>query len=106
MSYRRAAQYTWRAFLTFLMIGIPGILIQLIASWLVGSWSWFDGDNRPSSTQMGWAAVARGIAGFWLQFAIIFVIFKHVPEAIAEVQENRAASRSNSSPEVTPNLEQ
>lgn len=106
MSYRRAAQYTWKAFLTFMMIGIPGILIQMIASWAVGSWTYGDGDGRPSATMMGWAAMARGIAGLWVQFAVIFVVFKYAPSAIVEVLENRETARAQQSSEVATNLEQ
>jgi hypothetical protein len=100
MSFRRAAQYTWKAFLTFLMIGIPGILLQNIASWLIGSWSYVDSDNRPNVSMMGWMAMANGFAGLWVQFSVIFVIFKYVPSAIAEVQENRAVARAGLSPET------
>jgi hypothetical protein len=104
MSFRRAAQYTWKAFLTFLMIGIPGILLQNIASWLIGSWSYVDSDNRPNVSMMGWMAVATSLAGLWVQFAVIFVIFKYVPSAIAEVQENRAADHARLSSEAVPEL--
>jgi hypothetical protein len=88
------------------MIGIPGILIQVVGAWLVGNWSYVGGDDRPNSAAMGWVAAARSLAGLWVQFAVIFVIFKYVPSAIAEVQENREAARASQSPEVGSGLEQ
>ncbi len=106
MSFRRTASYTWRAFLTFLMIGIPGIVIQNVASWLVGSWVYDGGDGRPDASLMGWVSVARGISGLWVQFAVIFVIFKYAPSAILEVQESRARALVHESSELTPDLEQ
>lgn len=106
MSFRRAAHYTWKAFLTFLMIGIPGILIQAIASWAVGNWAWEQRDNRADAAIMGWVGMADSLAGLWVQFAVIFVVFKYAPTAIAEVQENREAARAQQSSEVATNLEQ
>ena len=106
MSFRRAAQYTWKAFLTFLMIGIPGILIQMIAAWAVGNWTYVDNDNRPNTSMLAWVSVARSLAGLWVQFAVIFVVFKYAPTAIVEVLENREIARAQQSSEVATNLEQ
>jgi hypothetical protein len=106
MTFRRAAQYTWKAFLTFLMIGVPGILIQVIASWAMGSWAWAQGGNRPDPAMMGGVAMVSHLAGLWVQFAVIFVVFKYAPSAIAEVLENREAARAEQSSEVATNLEQ
>ncbi|MGY8879939.1 MAG: hypothetical protein ACKVKV_04635 [Dehalococcoidia bacterium] len=81
MSFRLDDHYTWKAFLTFLMIGIPGILIQMIATWFVGSWSWGQEDNRPDAVMMGWVSMVRGLAGLWVQFAVISSLSSSTPRA-------------------------
>ncbi|NQW20991.1 MAG: hypothetical protein HQ477_09800 [Chloroflexi bacterium] len=106
MSYRRAAQYTWKAFLTFLMIGIPGILIQMGSSWFLSSQAWRNADGDPNYSLMGAISAAQVVTGLWVQFAVIFVIFKYAPSAIVEVLENREIARARQSSEVATNLEQ
>jgi len=106
MSFSRAASYTWRAFLTFLVIGIPGIVVQSITSYLLTTWRYGGGEDRIDTSKMGIASSLEGLSGLWIQFAVIFVIFKYAPSAIVEVQENRQAARMASASEASPNLEQ
>jgi len=89
MTFRRAAQYTWKAFLTFLMIGVPGILIQVIASWAMGSWAWAQGDNRPDPAMMG--GVARGCDGE-SSCGLMGAVRSHIRSLQVRPERNRRSS--------------
>ena len=106
MTWKRAAHYTRNAFLTFLVVAVPGIVVQSVAIWLLSAWrSTFD--NWPDSPALiGMLSVANGLAGLWVQFAILFAIFKYLPAAIAEVQEEREAKRVDEAARTAKNLEQ
>jgi hypothetical protein len=106
MTWRRAAHYTRNAFLTFLVVAIPGIIIQSMAIWLLSVWR-STVDNWPDNPALiGMVSVANGLAGLWVQFAILFVVFKYLPVAILEVQENREAKRVDEAARTAKTLKQ
>ena len=93
MTWKRAAYYTRKAILTFLVVSIPGIFIQSAAVWLLSNWRSNSANWPDNPALVGMVSVANGLAGLWVQFAILFVVFKYLPAAIAEVQEDREAKR-------------
>ena len=108
MTWRRATHYTWRAFLTLLLLGIPGLAIQIGITGLIAAWTWTS-DSSVSPSTLGWFSSARAVGTLWLQISFMFVIFKYLPDAIAEVQENRNATRATAETQASgalPNLEQ
>ena len=92
MTWKRAAHYTWRAFLTFLVVSIPGLVIQIGLTGLFAAWQWGDGNWPVDAKTIGIFSSVHGLAAIWVQFSVLFVVFKYVPEAIAEVQERRRAA--------------
>ncbi len=94
MTWKRAAMYTWRAFLTFLLVSLPGLIPQIVITGLLAAWTWADGGNGPTASVIGLISSLRALANLWIYFAILFVVFKYLPAAIAEVQgESRRDQR-------------
>lgn len=106
MTWRRAAHYTGKAFLIFLVVSIPGIFIQSAATWLLSNWRFNNSDWPDNPALIGMVSVANGLAGLWIYFAILFVIFKYLPAAIAEVQEGRRAASATRASLFAPSLEE
>ena len=105
MTWKRATHYTWRAFLTFLIVSIPGLVIQVGVTGLFAAWRWADGDPPISAALIGIFSSANALAAIWIQFSVLFVIFKYGPAAIAEVLEERRAVSDQRASLSAPALE-
>ena len=106
MTWKRAAHYTWRAFLTFLVVSIPGLAIQIGFTDLLAAWQWGGGNSPVDATAIGIFSSVRALAAVWVQFSVLFVVFKYVPEAIAEVQEGRRVALAERAANYAAILEQ
>ena len=106
MTWKRAAHYTWRAFLTFLVVSVPGLVIQIGLTGLFAAWQWEGGNSGVGATAIGIFSSVQGLAAIWVQFSILFVVFKYVPDAVAEVQEGRRAALAEQAANNAPVLEQ
>lgn len=106
MIWKRAAHYTRKAFLTFLLVSIPGLFLQVGIEGLFAAWKWMDGGSPVSSGEMAALSIAQRLGALWVQFAILFVVFKYLPVAILEVQENREAKRVDGAARTAKNLKQ
>ena len=94
MTWRRAVHYTWRAFLTFLLVSLPGLIPQLVITGLLAAWTWADGGNGPTRSVIGLISSLHALANLWIYFAVLFVAFKYLPAAIAEVQRESGRDQS------------